>query len=175
MQCIGELREKLGGNNMKKVLAIVLAAMVVVGMLAACGNKAQATTAAPAETTVAETTAAPATTAPAASEEAPPEMPEGEAPEGEVPADVPQGGTSVNSAHGQQTPDAAGYYLYIQDWLKAEQAVNAQVTDANIEEFLACIEKGDYSSFPADMLYSGMLATGVAMTIDEFIKAGGVY
>lgn len=168
---------------MKKVLAIVLAAMMVVAMCAACGDSAQTTTAAEttvAETTAAETTAAPATTAAettaaAGDEEAPPETPAGDTSGGEASGEVPASGTSVNSAHGQQTADEAGYKLYLEEWLKAEQSVNSTLTDANLEEFLALIEKGDYTTFPCDMLYSGMLTTGAAMTLEEFIAAGGVY
>ena len=42
-------------------------------------------------------------------------------------------------------------------------------------EFVAKIDAGSYSEFPAEMLFSGMLVTGKAMTYDEFVAANGVY
>ena len=61
------------------------------------------------------------------------------------------------------------YVEYIHEWLLAEDAVNDTMTSDIVEnEFMPLIEAGDYVSFPAEMLYSGMLNSGVAMTIEEF-------
>ena len=36
---------------------------------------------------------------------------------------------------------------------------------------MTLIEAGDYTSFPDEMLWSGMLNKGVAMTFDEFVAS----
>jgi hypothetical protein len=61
------------------------------------------------------------------------------------------------------------YVEYIHEFLLAELEVNSSMTIDQVEdEFMPLIEAGDYTSFPADMLYSGMLNSGVAMTFEEF-------
>lgn len=57
------------------------------------------------------------------------------------------------------------------DFLNAENEANATMTDEQIPEFMACIEANDYSKFPGDMFFNGMLETGVAMTYDEFVAS----
>ena len=42
-------------------------------------------------------------------------------------------------------------------------------------EFMPLISAGDYTTFPAEMLWGDMLETGNPMTYDEFVAAGGVY
>lgn len=36
-------------------------------------------------------------------------------------------------------------------------------------EFMPLVEAGDFTSFPADMLFNGMLENGAALTYDEFV------
>ena len=71
------------------------------------------------------------------------------------------------AAGGESLEDA--YIEYIHEWLLAELEVNSQMTIEQIEdEFMPLVEAGDYVSFPAEMLYSGMLEQGAAMTFEEF-------
>jgi len=63
------------------------------------------------------------------------------------------------------------YKAYMIDFLNAENEANATMTDEQIPEFMACIEANDYSKFPGDMFFNGMLETGVAMTYDEFVAS----
>jgi hypothetical protein len=74
---------------------------------------------------------------------------------------VPEGGEVLSAEE--------AYVEYIHEFLLAELEVNSSMTIDQIEdEFMPLIEAGDYTSFPADMLYSGMLNSGVAMTFEEF-------
>jgi len=74
---------------------------------------------------------------------------------------------SAEPATGKSVEEA--YVEYIYEWLLAELEVNANMTIEQIEdEFMPLIEAGDYVSFPAEMLYSGMLENGAAMTFEEF-------
>ena len=85
---------------------------------------------------------------------------------GEASSEEPASGKSVEEA----------YVEYIHEWLLAEMEVNANLTIEQVEdEFMPLIEAGDYVSFPAEMLWSGMLEQGVPMTYDEFVAAGGAY
>ena len=72
--------------------------------------------------------------------------------------------------NGGASAEPAGTYAdYIYEWLLAELAVNSSMTIEQIEdEFMPLIEAGDYVTFPADMLYNGMLNSGVAMTFEEW-------
>ena len=64
---------------------------------------------------------------------------------------------------------AAAYAEYVHEFLLAELEVNSSMTIDQVEdEFMPLIEAGDYETFPADMLYGGMLESGVAMTFEEF-------
>lgn len=94
---------------------------------------------------------------------------------GDVPSDVPASASQTNSAHGTASADEAGYKEYLHAWLDAEFAVNTTMDDSTKTEFEACIEALDFTTFPGDMFFSGMLTTGAAMTYDEFIAAGGAY
>ena len=63
----------------------------------------------------------------------------------------------------------AAYAEYIHEWLLAELAVNSSMTIEQVEdEFMPLVEAGDYVSFPAEMLYNGMLNNGVALTFEEW-------
>ena len=64
----------------------------------------------------------------------------------------------------------AAYVNYIHEWLLAEDEVNDQMTSDIVEnEFMPLVEAGDFTSFPADMLFNGMLENGAALTYDEFV------
>ncbi|MCD7769188.1 MAG: hypothetical protein LUH36_03600 [Oscillospiraceae bacterium] len=63
----------------------------------------------------------------------------------------------------------AAYVEYIHEFLLAELEINSTMTEDQVEnEFMPLIEAGDYTTFPAEMLYGGMLESGVAMTYEEF-------
>ncbi len=63
----------------------------------------------------------------------------------------------------------AGYVEYIREFLMAELEINSSMTEDQInDEFMPLIEAGDYVTFPAEMLYSGMLESGSALTFEEF-------
>ena len=83
---------------------------------------------------------------------------------------VPEGG----SGEAMSVEDA--FIEYLHEWLLAELQVNANLTIEQVEdEFMPLIEAGNFTDFPAEMLWSGMLEQGVPMTYDEFVAAGGVY
>ena len=63
----------------------------------------------------------------------------------------------------------AAYVEYIHEWLLAEDAANDTMTSDIVEnEFMPLVEAGDYVTFPAEMLFNGMLNSGVAMTFEEW-------
>ena len=100
---------------------------------------------------------------------------EASASSGEPTAEAPK---SENTAHGG-TPGAtsdADYQAYLKAWLASEFEVNENMTEDQINnEFIPMIEAGNYSDFPVEMMFSGMLNTGAAMTYDQFVAANGVY
>ena len=64
------------------------------------------------------------------------------------------------------------YKEYLHEWLIAEDAVNDTMTEEIREnEFMPLIWAGDYTTFPAEMLWNGMLENGCPMTFDEFVAA----
>ena len=83
---------------------------------------------------------------------------------------------TVAFASGEPSDEPAGvsveeaYLEYIHEWLLAELEVNTGgMTIEVIEtEIMPAVEAGRYDEFPADMLYNGMLDSGVAMTFEEF-------
>ena len=78
-------------------------------------------------------------------------------------------GTAALAADASDPAVQEAYVEYIHEWLLAELAINSSMTIEQVEdEFMPLVEAGDYVSFPAEMLYSGMLNSGVAMTIEEF-------
>ena len=90
---------------------------------------------------------------------------EGEAAEGEAPEAAP-----ADDAAAEIDPLDA-YKAYMTEWLMAEFEVNDTMTEDNLPEFQACIDANDYSQFPGDMFFNGMLENGNAMTFDEFVAA----
>ena len=63
----------------------------------------------------------------------------------------------------------AAYAEYIHEWLLAEDAVNDTMTSDIVEnEFMPLVEAGDYTTFPAEMLWNGMLENGSPMTFEEW-------
>ncbi len=61
------------------------------------------------------------------------------------------------------------YKEYLHEWLIAEDEVNDTMTEEIREnEFMPLIWAGDYETFPAEMLWSGMLENGIPMTFEEF-------
>ena len=67
------------------------------------------------------------------------------------------------------TADEAGYKAYLKDWVSANPAVQA-----NLDEFIALIDAGNYTDFPMDMCFTDQWFGFAALTLDEFIDAGGV-
>ena len=83
---------------------------------------------------------------------------------GEPASDEPSG---EPAAAGGSVEDA--YVEYIHEWLLNELENNSNMTIEQVEdEFMPLIEAGDYVSFPAEMLWNGMLNTGSPMTFEEF-------
>ena len=75
-----------------------------------------------------------------------------------IPEDLPAG-----------LPVEEAYVEYVRAFLTAELEVNTNMTVEQVEnEFIPNVEAGNYDQFPVDMLYGGMLATGTALTFDEF-------
>ncbi len=93
-------------------------------------------------------------------------------PSGE-PSGAPSGDASGEApAAGGTSEDA--FIEYIHQWLLDELAVNANMTIEQVEdEFMPLVEQMNFTDFPAEMIYSGMLEQGVPMTYDEFVAAGG--
>ena len=80
-----------------------------------------------------------------------------------------QGGAAP--AAGGDTSEAA-YQEYLHEWLIAEDEVNETMTeDIRENEFMPLIYAGDYETFPAEMLWNGMLNNGSPMTFDEWVAA----
>ena len=84
------------------------------------------------------------------------------------------------AASGEASGEPAGaahtsvdaYNEYLHEWLQAEDANNDTMTEDIVEnEFMPLIYAGDYTSFPAEMLWSGMLNNGSPMTYDEWVAS----
>ena len=74
---------------------------------------------------------------------------------------------SAEAAEDGSLEDA--YKEYLHEWLIAEDEVNDTMTEEIREnEFMPLIWAGDYETFPAEMLWSGMLENGIPMTFEEF-------
>ena len=67
------------------------------------------------------------------------------------------------------TADEAGYKAYLKDWVAANPAVQA-----NIDEFNAAIDAGAYADFPLEMCFTDQWFGFAALTLDQFVAAGGV-
>jgi len=88
-------------------------------------------------------------------------------PEGITTNNTASDAPSAEPAGGQSVEDA--FVEYIHEWLLNELANNSSMTIEQVEdEFMPLIEAGDYVSFPAEMLWNGMLNTGMPMTFEEF-------
>lgn len=98
-------------------------------------------------------------------------------PSGEAPSDVPASATVPNEAHGGQAgaTTEADYQAYLKAWLAFEKTVNSSMDDSHYDEFIAAIDTMSFDAMPGDMLFNGMLNSGVAMTYDEFVAANGIY
>ena len=60
--------------------------------------------------------------------------------------------------------DTSAYHEYLHEWLLAELEVNSSMTLEQVEdEFMPLINADDYVSFPAEMLFNGMLNNGCPM------------
>ena len=79
------------------------------------------------------------------------------------------GGASGEPAGEGYTADEAGYKAYLKDWVAANPAVQA-----NIDEFNAAIDAGAYADFPLEMCFTDQWFGFAALSLDEFIAAGGV-
>ena len=94
-------------------------------------------------------------------------------------ADALETAANAYSASGEASGEVdleQAYKEYLHEWLIAEDEVNDTMTEEIREnEFMPLIYAGDYTSFPAEMLWSGMLETGIPMTYEEFVAAGGIY
>ena len=73
------------------------------------------------------------------------------------------------SAAGGYSADEAGYKAYLKDWVAANPAVQA-----NIDDFNAGIDAGAYGDFPMEMCFTDQWFGFAALTLDEFLAAGGV-
>ena len=63
----------------------------------------------------------------------------------------------------------AAYVEYIHEWLLAEDAANDTMTSDIVEnEFMPLVRAGDYTTFPAEMLFNGMLNNGSPLTFEEW-------
>ena len=70
--------------------------------------------------------------------------------------------------------DTSAYHEYLHEWLLAELEVNSSMTLEQVEdEFMPLINADDYVSFPAEMLFNGMLNNGCPMTYEEWSAANG--
>ena len=87
---------------------------------------------------------------------------------------APASGEPSGEASGTAGEDALkdAYIEYLHEWLIAEDAVNDTMTEEIREnEFMPLIYAWDFETFPAEMLFSGMLENGCPMTFEEFVAA----
>ena len=86
------------------------------------------------------------------------------------------GGDASGEAYGSASGEAAAtlsvedaFIEYIHEWLIAEDAINDTMTEEIREnEFMPLVRQWKFDEFPAEMIYSGMLESGVPMTFAEF-------
>ena len=88
------------------------------------------------------------------------------------------GVASEDDASAEASDEAAGadtsseaYHAYLKEYVDAVPAVS----DDQALEFYALIDADDFTTMPADMLFSAEWWGFAAMTYDEFVAAGGVY
>ncbi len=76
-------------------------------------------------------------------------------------------GSSEPAGSGESLEDA--FIEYIHEWLIAEDEINDTMTEEVREnEFMPLVRQMDFETYPADMIYNGMLEQGVPMTFEEF-------
>ncbi len=89
---------------------------------------------------------------------------------GDIVIAVAEGAAAEADTDATSIEDA--YVAYVYAWLVAESEVNSDLTLDQIEnEFIPLVAAGDYTTFPADMIYGGYFTNGAAMTYDEFVAA----
>ena len=78
-----------------------------------------------------------------------------------------------NGASGEASGDTseAAYQAYLIEFVASCEDIQ---TSGAAPEFIALIEAGDYVSFPVEMLFNPQWFGEAAMTLDEFVAAGGV-
>ncbi len=87
---------------------------------------------------------------------------------GDPGSNAASGEASAEPAAPAVDPQAA-YNEYLHQFLLAELEINSSMTIEQIgDEFMPLIEAGDYVTFPADMLFNGMLNSGAALTFEEW-------
>ena len=84
-------------------------------------------------------------------------------------ADASAEPAASGEASGEDASVEEAFIDYIHEWLLNELANNAQMTIEQVEdEFMPLVRQMNFTDFPAEMIYSGMLETGVPMTYEEF-------
>ena len=79
------------------------------------------------------------------------------------------GDASAEPAAEEAADPQTAYAEYLHEWLLAEDAGNDTMTSDIVEnEFMPLILAGDYTTFPAEMLWNGMLNNGSPMTFEEW-------
>jgi hypothetical protein len=90
--------------------------------------------------------------------------------EGDIRLTAAAGSQEATAPVGGDTSEEA-YHAYLKEYVSAVPAVS----DDQFVEFAALIDASDYTSMPADMLFSPEWWGYAAMTYEEFVAAGGVY
>ena len=81
---------------------------------------------------------------------------------------------AINGGGSGEADTEQAYKEYLHEWLIAEDAVNDTMTeDIRENEFMPLIWAGDYTTFPAEMLWNGMLENGSPMTFEEWSAQNG--
>lgn len=78
---------------------------------------------------------------------------------------------AINGASGEAggySADEAGWKQYLKDYVSAVPA-----TQDHLDEFFAAIDAGAFTTMPGDMLFQDTFWGYSALTLDEFIAAGG--
>ena len=78
-------------------------------------------------------------------------------------------GTASGEASDEAQSVEDAFIEYIHEWLIAEDEINDTMTEEVREnEFMPLVRQMDFETYPADMIYNGMLEQGVPMTFEEF-------
>lgn len=73
------------------------------------------------------------------------------------------------TAAGSYTADETGYKACLKDCVAANPAIQDNIVDFNV-----CIETGAFDDFPIEMCFNNQWFNFAALTLDEFLTAGGV-